>query len=229
MFRRHKWLKRFLLGLGSLVVLFGLFVGGLFLWYQVRYSATPWFTHNRITISLPFAPEDEATSIRALGEVEQVHPDGHGGMDFQWDQSVPIRSIADGRVSSIKRAEDMGDPVWYISIDSREYRSTYKEMENYVDGLATGSLVKQGQEIGRPHCTNKPDGVHTHCQIHWEFSYASGVPTFTGHLDRLCPLTYFDAEASRRITAIWDEVTARNATIPGYPDLCNGPFKGFDQ
>ncbi|MFO0702924.1 MAG: M23 family metallopeptidase [Candidatus Andersenbacteria bacterium] len=224
-----KWLRRVLLVLLALGLAVGLLAGGLNLWYFIRYSPDPLIPHQRISITLPFALEDEATGIRALGEVESVHPDGHGGIDFQWDHSVPIRSIADGRVTSISRKEDMGDPVWYVSIASGEYQSVYKEMDTYRPGLVIGSPVRRGDPIGTPHCTAEPDGRQVHCQIHWEFGYASIVPTFTSHQDRLCPLTYFDADSLRRINAIWDGVKARHDDLPGYPDICNGPFKGFDQ
>src|SRR3990167_4561913 len=105
-----RWLK----WLGGIVGALALLVGVVFAWGALEYSDHPLIPHKRVTITLPFGAETEATGIRAMGEVEQYHPFGHPGIDFQWEHSVPLIAVADGTITSISRAEDMGEPVWYV-------------------------------------------------------------------------------------------------------------------
>ena len=51
----------------------------------------------------------------------------------------------------------------------------------------------------------------------------------TGKVDRLCPLTYFDAAARTRVDAIWASDPVQQAVLPGFPDLCSGQYAGKDQ
>lgn len=46
-------------------------------------------------------------------------------------------------------------------------------------------------------------------------------------MQRLCPLTYFDADSLSRINAIWDRV---GQTYDGsFTDVCSGAYAGKDQ
>ncbi len=222
-----RWLKWVLGIIGTLA----LAVGAIFAWGEIRYGDDPLIPHQLVTITLPFPASDEATGIRALGEVEDVHPFGHPGIDFQWEHPASLIAVGDGTITSISRAEDEGEPVWYLSLKLGEYLSTYKEIETYTPGLRKGSMVKEGDVLGTPHCIDHVDQngyTNTGCQVHWEWAYASFVPMLTGKTDRLCPLTYFDTDARRRVDAIWAANVARGNDLPGFPDLCSGEYAGHD-
>lgn len=219
-------MRRWLVSAGTIIAVPLVLYGGLQVWYWTRFGSSALFTAAKPAITLPFAAADNATGIRALGEVEQTHPSGHPGIDFQWDHAVKITAVADGTITAVSDAMDVGTPVLYVTQKIGDYKSVYKEMSSVAPGIAAGSLVKKGDVLGLPHCTHFSDsGGHDQCQIHWEFSYASLVPSLTGHADRLCPLEFYDADALQRINAIWASVKARHADLPGFPDLCNGPYK----
>lgn len=222
-----KWLK--IVGYIFLVLIIA--VVSLFAWARLEYGPNPIIPHKRITITLPFGPQDQLIGINPLGEKEEVHPGGHGGIDFQWDHGAPLIATSDGTITNIKKAKDGEATVLYVTLKSGQYQSTYKELDKVAEGVKVGSKLKQGEVVGYPHCTFFADsGGHTSCQLHWEFAYASPLPTLTGMVDRLCPLTYFDDESRARITAIWDSVTLQqHANKANYPYICNDVFYNHDQ
>ncbi len=212
----------------------GLLVAGLIIcsviWARLEYTAEPLFPHRRISITLPFSPENEAINLIPMGEtIEHNFPGGHPGIDFQWNQPVPLIAVADGVITHISRADDKGEPVWYVTLQSGNYNATYKELEMYTSGLHKGSRLKQGDIIGYPHCHTQ-DG-HTGCQVHWEFAYSSFfLPKFAGVPDRLCPMTYFDAAALKRINSIWDSISETTDRFKKeFPNICSNVFANLDQ
>ena len=203
---------------------------GFFAWSWLEYGDHPIIAHKPITIILPFAPEDDAGSLIPMGEtIAHPIPHGHPGIDFGWDHSVPIIAAADGVITKIQRAEDMGEPVWYITQKSGTYKITYKELDEYETGLAEGSKVKRGDRIGKPHGA-QTNGGPLHFQIHWEFAYNSLLSGLAHNgMDRLCPLTYFDSDSLTRITRIWDSVPATDQFKAQFPDICSGDFHNHNQ
>lgn len=220
-----QWVWWILRIVGALLVVIALVQA----WGHLEYGPHPIVPHHRITITLPYRSSDELLSMIPMGETI-AHPikGGHPGIDFQWDHAVPLIAVANGTITDISRASDMGEPVWYLTLRSESYAATYKEMDTVAPGLAKGSAVNQGDLIGTPHCS-KPDGVSLHCQLHWEFAYASPLPTITGQVDRLCPLSYFDPEALARITAAWAAVPAIDQFKAKFPDICSNVYRNHDQ
>lgn len=221
----RRWLKWLLGILASLIIVIAL----LFAWSAVKYSNNPLIAHHKISITLPYTAQYEATNLIPMGEtIAHNFYGGHPGIDFQWTKSVPLIAVADGTVSSITKADDMGEPVTYLTLSSGEYAIHYKELDAVASGIAVGSTVKQGNVIAYPHCHTNPDG-RVGCQVHWEFAYDSFVPTVTFKVDRLCPLTYFTPDALTRINKLWDSVPANDQFKSKFPNICSNIYFGHDQ
>ena len=91
----------------------------------------------------------------------------------------------------------------------------------YVD---FNDKVKKGQLIGytgytRADLNQKPPEFPSG-QLHFDFASSSML------IDRLCPQTYFDSDARKRIEAIWARVPSSDQFKRQYPEICNGIFKG---
>lgn len=191
----------------------------------------PWvfLPHTQIVISLPFAPEDDAfTQMIPMGEIEEWHnaatglPNGHPGIDFQWNKETQILAVAAGPIMNIRKNEE-GEFIVEQSL-GLFYRTTYQELNTVEPGLGVGTNLKKGQLIGtsgyhqvnfdRPPALSDPS-----IQMHWDFASSSML------VDRLCPLGYFDDESKKRIEAIWARVKASGQYKTEYPEICNGYYQ----
>lgn len=224
MVKKHKWLK--IVGLIVLVPIIGLIL--IVVWTHFEFGPHPLIHHRRVVITLPFTPQNEATNLIPMGETV-AHPfkGGHPGIDFQWDHSVPLIAVADGKVSAITKSSDMGQPVTYLNLNIGDYQARYKELDQIAPGIRVGTKVKQGTVLAYPHCHIQD--AHEHCQLHWEFAYSWPLIIVSGYPDRLCPLTYFDAAALARINKIWDNVPSNDKFKQGFPYICSNVYHGHDQ
>jgi len=215
-----RWFRWVLLSFGIIIAL-----GALAL-------IQPWvfLPHGNAEIALPFAPEDDQhTEMIPMGEIEQWHnastglPNGHPGIDFQWNKVTNILAIGDGRIINIrKNNEDK-----YI-VEQRLglfYHTVYQELNTIEPDIKFLSKVKKGQKIGtsgfvRTNFNNEaPKPTDPSPQIHWDFMSSSLLK------DRLCPVNHFDSDSIKRIEAIWARVKAKGQFKPQYPDICNGYYK----
>lgn len=182
----------------------------------------PFVPHDRIVISLPFAREDDdLIFINPMGEkVEHANsPNGHPGLDFGWHHPAPLRAVAAGKVTKIKEHPSGGhgetEKIFDVEVVSGIYAVRYGEISP-ADNLKVGMRVNQGDIIGRGGEYIQEGGLGKYYSTHWEFDY--DTPVF----DRLCPLTYFEADSLSRINAIWEKV---GQTYEGrYPDICSGDY-----
>ncbi len=209
-----------------------LFIGLAVAWAKIQYGSRPLFPHKRIIITLPYGPDNEVSNLIPMGEtIEHNFKGGHPGIDFQWEQSVPLIAVADGKITRVYEDTDKGKPVLNLVLASGEYEARYKELDKLAPFVKEGAEVKRGDVLAYPHCTTF-EGSRVHCQLHWEFTYSSPLAMLAGAtngIDRLCPLTYFDAEALNRINASWDKVPANDRFKQGFPNICSGGYFGHDQ
>lgn len=199
-----KWIKGLLITIGVIFALIVLLI------------TQPWIylPHKKVEISLPFAPEyDSKTNIIPMGEIEQWHnastglPDGHPGIDFQWQESTPILAVGDGYIIRASK----GSEGYYVEQNlGLYYRAAYQEVDKLDPSIKLFSKVKKGQIIGY---------TKEYFQIHWDFASLSPL------VNRLCPLGYYDADSKDRIDKIWANVKAKGNSKPEYPDICNGAYK----
>ncbi|KKQ93519.1 MAG: hypothetical protein UT18_C0019G0021 [candidate division CPR2 bacterium GW2011_GWC2_39_10] len=203
-----KWVKRTLITVGVVFAVLGLLI------YQ------PWvfLPHKKVEISLPFAPEfDSAANLIPMGEIEQWHnastglPDGHPGIDFQWQEPTPVIAVGDGYIFRISKSS--GEYSVEQSL-SAYYRTAYQELDKIDSNIRLFSKVKKGQIIGY---------TRNNFQTHWDFASSSFL------VNRLCPMGYFDADSKKRIETIWANVKAKGNYKPEYPDICNGAYKGKEK
>ncbi len=190
----------------------------------VRFGFTQYIPHQRISITLPFAAEDDdLIFINPMGEkVEHAKaPRGHPGLDFGWHHPATLRAAAAGKVTRIKEHPSGGygeaEKIYDVEVVSGVYAVRYEEIAPAAS-LQVGMKVKQGDVIGRGGKYEQPGGLGTYYSTHWEFDF--NTPVF----DRLCPMSYFTAESASRLTAIWAKV---GQTYDGrYPEICSGDYKG---
>ena len=217
-----KWIKR----VGIIVVCLTLLIIAANLWTWLKYEKHIISTPERITFTLPFTAENNPQSIIPLGEKE-VHNFGigHGGIDFQWDHSVPLIAVMDGRVS-VRKNEDIGEPTWDVNLTGQGFTVIYLELQRDQPVVKDGAYVKKGDFIGYPHGHYFSDsGGHTNYQVQWELRY----DTFFPWVYPLCPLTYFDSEARSRIEKLWASFDDGSEFRRKYPDICSGGYYGRDQ
>lgn len=216
-----KWMGIVFLGLIAVVALFFL---------------QPWafLPHGPAEISLPFAPEDDQyTDMIPMGEIEQWHnastglPNGHPGIDFQWNKITNIVAVGDGTIINIRKNNE--DKYIVEQTLGLFYRTVYQELNTLDPSVKTFAKVKKGQKIGtsgylRTNFTNEaPKPSDPSPQIHWDFAASSILR------GRLCPLNNFDAESKKRIEAIWERVKAKGQYKVDYPLICNGAYNGKDR
>lgn len=173
---------------------------------------------ERIEISLPFGPEDEAIGISPAGELLYHDGDlGHCGLDFGFNKSARLIASADGRIAELSRNKKGS---WDIGIVSGGYVIRYGLLDDYNKELTKGSIVKKGDFIGIPQ--GKTDGQN----FAFHFEFASALSMKYPWMERLCPYTYFDPESKTRIDLIWKNDKWPYREI--YPGICSGGYKGRD-
>lgn len=207
-----------------LIVLAIVLIGFLALFtrfYLIRY-----LPHERIEISLPWAPEDDdLIFVNPMGEkvehADSLH--GHPGIDFGWHHPAPLIAAAAGRVTKIKEHRTGGhgetEKTYNVEVVTGVYAVRYDEITPRED-LRVGMRVNKGDVIGRG---GKYFGgeLGTYYSTHWELDFNS--PLF----DRLCPMTYFDPESAARLTTIFARV---GQTYDGrYPEVCSGDYKNKEE
>lgn len=103
------------------------------------------------------------------------------------------------------------------------YQLRYKEMSELASGIAVGTAVYKGDFLGYPMETKENKGAPSFGMIHWELAI-SNSDTYAG--DRLCPLTYFDAQSRSRIEAIWSKTPlwTNDNMRSQFPEICNGYY-----
>lgn len=167
----------------------------------------------KIVISLPYESSQPA-EIVPMGETiyhpQPQNPDGHPGIDFQWDLSKPIDIIAcsDGEVLSAEKTNYHNK--WDVIVKSGGYTIVYAELETIESNIVAGAKVVKGQRIGEP---GKFDGDHYN--MHWELRLGT---------NRLCPMSYFDSESKVRIEKDWEN-TRWSDMKKYFPDICSGKYK----
>ncbi len=172
--------------------------------------------HKRIVLHVPYEFSDPPSNLIPMGETifhpKPRAPQGHPGIDFQWNHVTNIIASADGTISSITQTPDHFNN-WDIEVSSWPYAVRYKELEDYDSTLKVGSSIKTGQFLGHP--------MHGHpnaaIQIHWEFASTSSLR------DRFCPITYFDDASRQSIESIWVKSTWQYKSQ--FPDICSGDYK----
>lgn len=176
---------------------------------------------QKIIISLPYSPNNPTKSILPMGETIEhpKAPNGHPGVDFQWNKPTEILASADGKIVEIKKVEEYGG-VWSVKQVSGGYAILYTEMALAKEGLKVGDSVKKGDVVGISKMF-----FPGHSSMHWEFRYSQMWK------DRLCPITYFDADSLKRITAEWEGGKRASTREIGekFPHICSGGYYGKDE
>lgn len=138
-----KWFRWLLL---TIVIIVGLI--GIFLYH-------PWvlLPHGYAQMTLPFGPEDDQfTDMIPMGEIEQWHnastglPDGHPGIDFQWNKVTNVLAVGDGLIIRVYKNHDGKYNVEQFF--NGYYRTVYQELNTIEPTIKFFTKVKKGEKIG---------------------------------------------------------------------------------
>lgn len=211
----------------NLIKIIGVVILVIVLFFAWRFYLRflPIIPHENITISLPFAKEDdELIFINPMGETDHhTPPIGHPGLDFAWHHPAPLIAVAEGKITKIEEHPPGGhgetEKMYDVELVFGVYAIRYSEISP-APNIKVGTYLKKGDVIGRGgEYYEEPLGLYY--GTHWEFDY--DTPVF----DRLCPLTYFDSDSLSRIQSIWDKV---GQTYNGqFPEVCSGFYQGRDE
>ena len=94
----------------------------------------------------------------------------HYGIDYAAPSGTPVVSIGEGTV--IEKAYEAGGAGNYLRIRHNSvYTSTYMHLSGYARGIAVGTRVRQGQEIGYVGSTGLSTGPHLDFRVSRNGSY----------------------------------------------------------
>ncbi len=195
---------------------------------EVRY--TPFMT-------LPFTTAHEPSGIMPMGETIEhpppKSPEGHPGIDFQWDHRAPIIAVSDGKVVQITSNVHKETGIFNLSVSvvTEEFIVNYTTLESVREGLEVGTNVVVGQVIGYPTPVQKGADWY---MIHWDFGTYVKHPPITDPeglvteytTTRQCPIPYFIESERERVLRIWE--TVFYDAKEQFPDLCNGSWKNYE-
>jgi murein DD-endopeptidase MepM/ murein hydrolase activator NlpD len=94
----------------------------------------------------------------------------HYGVDYAAPKGTPVLSIGEGTV--IAKAYEAGGGGYYLKIKHNSvYTTTYMHLSGYAGGIAVGTRVRQGQEIGYVGSTGLSTGPHLDFRVTQNNSY----------------------------------------------------------
>lgn len=105
-----------------------------------------------------------------FGEVSQIHPNGHTGVDFAVPVETPMKSVVNG---TVERVRDTGDVGYGKSVQIRTSDGRlviYAHLNEWF--VQKGDIVKIGDVIAESGNTGRSTGAHLHLQVNDK----NGVP-----------------------------------------------------
>ncbi|MDR2911400.1 MAG: peptidoglycan DD-metalloendopeptidase family protein [Bacteroidales bacterium] len=94
----------------------------------------------------------------------------HYGVDYAAPKGTPVVSIGEGTV--IAKAYEAAGGGYYLKIKHNSvYTTTYMHLSGYASGIAVGTRVRQGQEIGYVGSTGLSTGPHLDFRVTQNNSY----------------------------------------------------------
>ena len=128
-----------------------------------------WFDENGVSArrSLLRTPLDAARISSGFGL--RRHPilgysRMHQGVDFAAPLGTPVYAAGEGRIAFAGRRGGYGTTV--VINHSRGVSTLYAHLSSIQRGLRPGSVVRQGQVIGRVGSTGLSTGPHLHFEVH---------------------------------------------------------------
>ncbi len=206
---------------------------------------------EKITLNIPFDPEDPIQGIMPMGETIE-HPDdgeftgGHPGIDFQWyyhpDGRSKVFASAAGVIHLVEPDEDGAFDVTILHDDfnviTDTVKKTYYTLVGPIDSdfeFKVGDRIEAGSFLGYVHKyppEKLPPNVY---MIHWEFGFLETwismerpPPEGWLHRNRLCPMTYFNEESRELLEEIWSRPDSYEHKGQ-FPYLCNNVYHGKNE
>jgi|WetSurMetagenome_2_1015567.scaffolds.fasta_scaffold204041_2 hypothetical protein len=179
---------------------------------------------KRVTISLPWSPEQEVIGILPLGELLYHEPPGHPGFCIGWTYNADIIASADGVIKSIAHDYEIDRPgdegLFEVLETVGQLSIRYIHLQSVNPRLLNGSVVKKGDLIGHPMVKSEMRNY----AFHWDIR--PDIKTEMIITEHLCPLTYLDEDSRARLEKIWANQEWEFKSQ--YPKICNGWYDGVD-
>jgi len=129
----------------------------------------------------------------------QYNLPGHEGVDIRAPYDSRIFAVADGFISDVHPNAGTHNYGIFIRVMHQDgYETTYAHLSTITLGLAVGTLVKAGQELGRADNTGNSFGSHLHLTLKrkghmytdqygaWPLEIHDPTP----YLEKLCPACF---------------------------------------
>lgn len=126
-----------------------------------------------------------------LDNYDDERSDGrvHHAIDIMAPQGTPVLAAADGQIVKLHQSEQGGITIYQRSADSTTIYY-YAHLDRYVDGIAVGSVARQGETIGYVGDSGNavPGNYHLHFAIwiitdparYWEGTNINPYPLLRG-------------------------------------------------
>jgi len=183
------------------------------------------------TLYLPYSTSSILPSaMTPMGETiyhpKPQNPQGHPGVDFQWENPSEIPTIIASMDATVTAITDNSSHAGTYDIEtaSGKWGVDYCELGSVREGLKVGDIVKVGDLIGTPQHPVAITDLPNFRMIHWQFGYIRDAGNETGVATRICPLSYFSANAKSTIESLWTNTSATELKANA-PDICSGDFK----
>lgn len=102
------------------------------------------------------------------------HQGSHQGVDIIADRGTPVVAVAGGAIDRLTRTETGLGGIWIWLRDTSGNTYYYAHLDSIVDGLAPGSKVTVGQQIGA--VGNTGDARYGETHLHFELHPGGGSP-----------------------------------------------------
>ena len=114
----------------------------------------------------------KAWTSSAFAAIDEMHPDGHNGLDLAISTGTPILAAEAGTVTKAEYYGGYGNCVFIDHGDGLETRYGHMSEIN----VQAGDTVKRGQQIGRVGSTGRSTGPHLHFEVIYNGQYADPAP-----------------------------------------------------
>lgn len=111
---------------------------------------------------------DKRVTQRFLANPDNYKPfglPGHDGVDIAAATGSPIMAAASGTVSQINTNPAASNYGIFVRVGHGEYETTYAHLQSVQAGLAVGTAVAGGQQIGKADSTGNSTGSHLHITL----------------------------------------------------------------
>ena len=178
------------------------------------------------TLYVPYSTNSNLPSaMTPMGETlyhpKPQNPNGHPGIDFQWENPSAIPTIIASMNATVYAIVNNTNHAgtYDVSTKNGKWGVDYAELGSVASGVKVGDSVNAGDIIGTPQHPASITDLPNFRMIHWQFGYASNNSVGT----RLCPISYFASSAKTAIETLWANTNSPEIKSQ-FPNICSGDY-----